>query len=102
MKLCEAFDTRAAAALLALRPTTAEEEVFLKTLAFFCTLVEKGCAFDACDDAVDFMGIQCNDFTDSDEESDTERNCRRQRHATKKCQGKMIIRYDKYNRPFVQ
>ena len=70
LKLCEAFDPQVTSASW---PTTPDEEVFLKTLAFFCMISDKGCAFDACsEDAENFSGIECHDSNSDDLESDTE------------------------------
>ncbi|KAJ6517779.1 hypothetical protein DFH09DRAFT_1098682 [Mycena vulgaris] len=47
----------------------AKKEIFVKTLAFFCTLVEKGCAFDLRKDGEDIDSIG---LTDDDPESELE------------------------------
>ncbi|KAF8184741.1 hypothetical protein BJ912DRAFT_852992, partial [Pholiota molesta] len=61
---------------------TAAEEVFQKTLAFYCVLLNKGCLFDAEDGLLPPHEL---------------------RSPTKKhCQGEMIMRSNKYGRPFIQ
>ncbi|KAJ7065891.1 hypothetical protein B0H15DRAFT_807690 [Mycena belliarum] len=87
---------------------TPAKEVFDKTIAFFCTLLENGCAFDPETSNTDFGSFGDSD-SDSDSESDNPdsessetllRNRRRPRDPT--CRGKLCFRADEYGRPFIQ
>ncbi|KAJ7920959.1 hypothetical protein B0H13DRAFT_2230669 [Mycena leptocephala] len=98
----------------------ARKEIFLKTLAFYCTLAEKGCAFDLGTDGEDIGSIELTDKapdpdSDSDSESDKEsdaeetdshtniiRDSRRKKSSHSFCKGKLELRHDEYGRAFVQ
>ncbi|KAF8545872.1 hypothetical protein OG21DRAFT_1528201, partial [Imleria badia] len=78
----------------------AHMEVFHKTLAFFCALSKKGCAFSS-----------ANDFPESSDTIEQENdpllvaeelpmnNCR---HKAHKCHGQLKLRYDNYNQLYIQ
>lgn len=83
------------------------EEIFKRTLAFYCTLSETGCAFD----------LSSSDFTISDnQDSDTESDDSEQASADtefvepqqtrrppkKKCRGRMLYETDKYGRYYLR
>ncbi|KAJ6452183.1 hypothetical protein C8R47DRAFT_998159 [Mycena vitilis] len=74
----------------------AKKEIFLKTLAFYCTLVEKGCAFDSDDSG--------SDSDDSDTQTGTRiiKDCRRRKPSKSVCKGKIELRLNEYGRSFVQ
>lgn len=78
----------------------AHTEVFHKTLAFFCALSEKGCAFSSVDD-----------FPESSDTVEQENNpplnveelpTNNRRHKAHKCHGQLELRYDDYNQPYIQ
>ncbi|KAJ7649214.1 hypothetical protein B0H17DRAFT_1270949 [Mycena rosella] len=48
----------------------AKKEVFFKTLRFYCTLAEKGCAFDLRTDGEDISSAELTDDPDPDSDSD--------------------------------
>lgn len=80
----------------------AHVEVFHKTLAFFCALTEKGCAFSS---AVDFP--ESSDTVEQENEplahADAEElpmNPRRRK--ARKCRGQLELRHDNYNQPYIQ
>lgn len=90
----------------------AKKEIFVKTLAFFCTLVEKGCAFDLRKDGEDIDSIG---LTDDDPESELEsdesgsetstrifKDSRRKKPLASFCKGKLDMRLDEYGRSSVQ
>ena len=75
-------------------------EVFHKTLAFFCALIEKGCAFSSVDDFPQSSNIieQENDPPLDGEEFPTGNR----RRKANKCSGRLELRYNKYNQPYIQ
>ena len=78
----------------------AHVEVFNKTLAFYCALVEKGCAFSS---AVDFPESSDTIEQENDPLLDVEElptNPRRRK--TYKCNGRLELQYDNYNQPYIQ
>ncbi|KAG2116152.1 hypothetical protein DEU56DRAFT_748432 [Suillus clintonianus] len=84
---------------------SAKREVFLKTFAFFCSLVEHGCAFMASPECV---GMDRDD-ADSDDVSmtstvmdDEEGTTRHLSSASSTCQGKLVMRVDRFNRRYIQ
>ncbi|KAJ7219839.1 hypothetical protein C8J57DRAFT_1095131 [Mycena rebaudengoi] len=88
---------------------TAEKEVFDKTLAFFCALLEKGCAFDPATDDVEVDENDLDSDSDSDCNSDSDdsnsshmqpSNRRRPKDPT--CRGKLVFKSDEYGRPLIQ
>ncbi|KAF7374227.1 hypothetical protein MSAN_00305500 [Mycena sanguinolenta] len=93
----------------------AKREVFLKTLAFYCTLVEKGCAFDIradteslgfthLDDDGNESESDKSESDDSDEETGTNvlRDSRRKAPSRFSCKGKLKLSHDEYHRGFIQ
>ncbi|KAK7022501.1 hypothetical protein R3P38DRAFT_3317686 [Favolaschia claudopus] len=92
----------------------AKKEIFLKTLAFYCTLMEKGCAFDVCADGEDITtggltGDEPESDSESDGESETEmtgttvvKDCRRKKPTGSVCKGKLELRCDEYGRSLIQ
>ncbi|KAF7333761.1 hypothetical protein MVEN_02332800 [Mycena venus] len=95
----------------------AKKEIFLKTLAFYCTLAEKGCAFDLGRDGEDIGSTELTDNalhptsdseSDSHSESESEtrtnipRDSRRKKTSNLSCKGKLELRLDEYGRVFVQ
>ncbi|KAJ7493180.1 hypothetical protein B0H11DRAFT_2277283 [Mycena galericulata] len=82
------------------------KEVFNKTLAFFCTLVEKGCAFDPETDDTEFGSLadsdSDSDSTDSDSESSDVVFRSRQRARDPTCHGQLLFKSDEYGRPFIE
>ncbi|KAF7333550.1 hypothetical protein MSAN_02419900 [Mycena sanguinolenta] len=93
----------------------AKREVFLKTLAFYCTLVEKGCAFDIradteslglthLDDDGNESESDKSESNDSDEETGTNvlRDSRRKAASRFSCKGKLKLSHDEYHRAFIQ
>ncbi|KAF8811810.1 hypothetical protein BYT27DRAFT_7240198 [Phlegmacium glaucopus] len=86
---------------------TANEEVFTKTLAFYCALIEKGCGFDAKMDA-------SGDFQLTDEleiDSLPEFECgdqleveqpQRKGSSSRTCSSRIVLKTNQYGQPFVQ
>jgi hypothetical protein len=105
LKICEKF-THGHTARLVLRKPSAKEEVFNKTLAFFCSLYDKGCSFDALVDGEDFNLVDHRygeGFQESSEdELESQRDCRSHQRAGPSCKGKIEMHVDKYNRPIVR
>lgn len=77
----------------------AHVKVFHKTLAFFCTLVEKVCVFSSMDNFPQLSNIieQENDFLFDGEEFPIG-NCR---HKANKCFGQLKLWYNNYNQPYI-
>ena len=79
---------------------SAHVEVFHKTLAFFCALIEKGCAFSSVDD---FLGsgnaIEQQNIPPLNAE-ELPMNTRRRK--ANKCYGQLELRLDDYNQPYIQ
>ncbi|KAJ7860303.1 hypothetical protein B0H13DRAFT_2569623 [Mycena leptocephala] len=95
----------------------AKKEIFLKTLAFYCTLAEKGCAFNLGRDGEDIGSTELTDNafdptsdseSDSHSESESEtctnvlRDSRRKKPSSSSCKGKLELRLDEYGHAFVQ
>ena len=85
-----------------LSPTDdAHVEVFQKTLAFYCALVVKGCAFSS---AVDFPDLsdmieqENNPQVDADDDSPKDSRKRK----IPNCYSTLKLRYDSYNQPYIQ
>lgn len=79
----------------------AHAEVFNKTLGFFCALIEKGCSFSS---VVDFPESsdtiqQENDVADAEIIDDSLRS---RKHKSRKCHGRLELRHDGYNQPYIQ
>ncbi|KAF9232988.1 hypothetical protein BU15DRAFT_66970 [Melanogaster broomeanus] len=102
---------------------SAEKEVFMKTLGFFCALQEKGCPFasddisasvsgrthdspsDATgnDDGRSNEGVSCTQYIDNiDVVVDGGSSRLSRRPNVKHCQGKLVMENDKYNQPFIR
>lgn len=103
MKYCEHYDREASQkhvdALLENRDATASaaQELFSRTLAFFCVLHDKGCAFEVENDGGD------SDDLGSDSSDQGMDEPRRIFDRTKTCNGKIKICYSsRYQRPFLQ
>ena len=92
--------------------STAEKEVFLKTLGFFCALKEMGCPFtsedvnhvednDTASRSVD-AGLTCDQYMDNvDVVFDDGALRSSHRPSAKHCQGKLLMETDAYNQPFI-
>lgn len=88
----------------------AKEEVFNKTLAFFCALLDKGCSFNIAVDGEDYSNItehedniSTTELTDEYSETmDSGRDCRFRSGNANSCKGKIGMYDDMYGRPFVQ
>ncbi|KAF5382081.1 hypothetical protein D9615_004312 [Tricholomella constricta] len=75
---------------------TADEEVFMKTLAFFCAIQEKGCGFDA---SIDLDG----DFTICNvPEGDNDASNFRGKERNTTCRGRLLFQCDKYSQWYIQ
>ena len=81
-------------------------EVFNKTLGFFCALVEKECAFSCVADFPDSGDTieQENNCPVDPEDVDADSESRNNTHKCKvrKCHGRLELRYDTYNQPYIQ
>lgn len=114
MKYCERYDVEAAKkrgnAVLENRDPTASaaQELFNRTLAFFCVLHDKGCAFDSDVESNDDPWGASLGSADSDDDTDSDSDQemgepRRMFDRTKTCSGKIKICYhSRYNRPYLQ
>ncbi|KAJ7631405.1 hypothetical protein DFH06DRAFT_1439242 [Mycena polygramma] len=100
----------------------AKKEIFFKTLAFYCTLAEKGCSFDVETDGDGVGATGLREDPDVDDASDTEKSdsgsdsedsdtqagtriikdCRRRKSSRSVCKGKLELRLNEYGRSFVQ
>ncbi|KAJ7815996.1 hypothetical protein B0H13DRAFT_2460922 [Mycena leptocephala] len=101
----------------------AKKEIFAKTLGFYCTLAEKGCAFDLGTDGEDICSTGLTDNADLDPESESDtsdsdseldgepdsktrtkiiNDCRRKKSSRSLCKGRLELRLDEYGRSFVQ
>ena len=90
---------------------TAEKEVFLKTLGFFCVLKERGCPFTPEDvshaedisDPVD-ASLTCDQYMENiDVVLDNGALPSSRRPSAKlRCQSKLVMEIDTYNQPFIQ
>ena len=90
---------------------TAEKEVFLKTLGFFCALKERGCPFTLEDvsHAEDISGpvdagLTCDQYMENidvvlDDGALPSSRCP---SAKPHCQGKLVMEIDTYNQPFIR
>ncbi|KAF4600363.1 hypothetical protein EYR38_004988 [Pleurotus pulmonarius] len=74
----------------------AEEEVFTKTLAFYCALVEKGCDVHVERPPSDDSG---SDFADNAPSIST---TSRQPKRRAGCTGRLVIKRNTFNRPYIQ
>lgn len=80
----------------------AKREVFLKTFAFFCSLMEHGCAFMA--------SLECVSLDDDTDDVssmasaaiDDEYNATRHSSHVNSCQGKLVMRVDIFNQHYIQ
>lgn len=81
----------------------ANEEVFRRTLAFYCALTDQGCAFGSDTNSDDgALSEPDSDISDSQEidRDDSIHDSRRRLRAH--CKGLPILAVDKYDRPIVQ
>ena len=78
----------------------AHVEVFNKTLAFYCALIEKGCAFSSAVDVPESSNTieQENNPLLDVEELPTNPH----RRKTYKCNGWLEPQYNNYNQPYIQ
>ncbi|KAF8833796.1 hypothetical protein BDN67DRAFT_998876 [Paxillus ammoniavirescens] len=84
---------------------TAEKEVFLKTLGFFCALEERGCPFTMDDvrNDDDMTSLSSDQYMDNiDVVLDNGASCSSRRPGVKRCRGKLVMEFDKYNQPFIR
>ena len=116
MKTCEAFICFGKAEVRAPRYPTPREEVFNKTLAFYCVLLEKGCTFDVKKDGIEFDDLIEGEETEretsspiEDSESELEFDFEditsydsRRKHSTFHCPGQMVMRSNRHGRPYIQ
>jgi len=113
MKMCEAFNCSDKAKVGAPRYPTPREEVFNKTLAFYCVLLEKGCTFDVEKDGMEFddlvEGEETDGETSSIEDSEAEFDLEditsydsRRKHSAFRCPGRMVIHSNRLGRPYIQ
>ena len=78
----------------------AHVEVFHKTLAFFCTLSEKGCAFSSADNFPELSDtIEQENNPPLVAEELPMNSHRRKAH---KCHSELELWYDNYNQPYIQ
>ena len=78
----------------------AHMEVFNKTLAFYCALVEKGCAFSS---TVDFPESSDTIKQENDPPLDVEELPTNPRwRKAYKCNGRLELQYDNYNQLYIQ
>ncbi|RDB26058.1 hypothetical protein Hypma_006546 [Hypsizygus marmoreus] len=90
------------------RNISAEEEIFMRTLAFFCLLSEKGCSFDADIDGDEFQlgseDVQLDPELDSDSDSDAgaQINVRAPLRPKERCNGKLGLFTNQYGRSSVR
>lgn len=93
--------------------SSAEEEVFMKTLAFFCVLKDKGCAFESDDQASgNFDGLENADedeATDDDEAGDDDEGEDRvfgaeTQHLSRdlNCRGRIFLKGNQFGCSYVQ
>jgi len=85
----------------------AEQEVFLKTLAFFCATIEHGCPF-----LSESHSISGSDFRDEDEDEGIPEaatplyvclcDMRSRDPEELHCQGKLVFQRNELGRPFLQ
>ncbi|KAJ7652908.1 hypothetical protein B0H17DRAFT_1147298 [Mycena rosella] len=90
----------------------AKKEIFLKTLAFYCTLVDKGCGFDLQKDGEDIglTGLDDDDDESASESDQSEsetgttviKDKRRRKSSRPSCKGKLGLHLDEYGRSFLQ
>ncbi|KAF8974325.1 hypothetical protein BDZ97DRAFT_11979 [Flammula alnicola] len=108
LKICEKFSPDSHTAF---HSPTADEEVFNKTLAFFCALSNKGCSFDVAIDGEDFSNIANDEENDAGWDTDSEdsenlrqppRDCRYHGETGNFCKGKIRMYNDQYSRPFIR
>ena len=108
LKICEVFNPTAPLYHGAHKNTPAEE-IFNHTLAFFCTLLVKGCSFDQETDVEDLGLVHSVHEADSesDEPQDGENltlilcDCQKLKKENM-CKEMYEIRYRKYEQPFLQ
>lgn len=107
--MCEAFncfDKAEVGAPLA-QYSIPREEVFNKTLAFYCVLLEKGCSFDVEKDGIEFDDLVESEETDGetssteDSEDITSYDSRR-KHSAFRCPGQMVICLTRHGRPYIR
>ncbi|KAF8833986.1 hypothetical protein BDN67DRAFT_915867, partial [Paxillus ammoniavirescens] len=83
----------------------AHREVFLKTIGFYCALVDKGCAFSSTTDFPDSSDTiqQENDTLDDAENNniDHARSSRR-KHKVPRCHGQLVLKFDNFHQPYIQ
>lgn len=113
LKICEAVADLNSSEMLHSQ-NTPSEELFHRTLGFFCSLMEKGCAFDLKTDGfeIGMENIGSEESSDSEAEHplddeklpavDITRDCRYRYTRGNICRGKMKILQDKFGRPFIQ
>ena len=108
LKICEVFNPTAPLYHGAHQNTPAEE-IFNHTLAFFCTLLVKGCSFDQ-ETNVEDLGL-VHSVHEADSESDKPQDgenltlilcdCQKLKKENM-CKEMYEIRYNKYEQPFLQ
>ena len=72
-------------------------EVFLKTLGFYCTLLDRGCTFLSSDLDSSDMLVQENVLV-----GDAIVECGHNRRKSRRCLGHPILRYDDFNQPYIE
>jgi hypothetical protein len=104
MKMCEASNCSDKVEMGAPRYPTPREEVFNKTLALYCVLLDKGCAFDIGKYGTEFEALIEGEEPDSETEDseDLTNYDSRHKHFPFRCQGRMVICSDWLGRPYIQ
>ncbi|KAG1727710.1 hypothetical protein EDB19DRAFT_1857471 [Suillus lakei] len=84
---------------------TAEREVFLKTISFFCALKEKGCTLSLEDGILECESADLSEYDDdADIEGKFDRIARASRRPQKHkaCKGALVLVFDKFNQPLIR
>ncbi|KIJ53896.1 hypothetical protein M422DRAFT_242163 [Sphaerobolus stellatus SS14] len=85
--------------------TTAGQEVFLKTVGFFCALIQNGCTFESISELKE---EEDSEVSDSDFDSnelefyEITHDIRSRKDKIPQCSGKLVFRNDSFGRPFIQ
>ena len=97
--------------MLSVSEQTPEQEVFLKTLRFFCALQEYGCPYTGAGDASDddssndteHHALPAGQYTDNaDLVINSGASHLSQRSNARHCHGQLIYKTDEYNQSFIR
>lgn len=102
MKMCEASNRFDKVEMGAPRYPTPREEVFNKTLALYCVLLDKGCSFDIGRDGTEFEVLVEGEEPETEDSEDLTNYDSRQKHFPFRCQGQMVICSDRLGRHYIQ